>query len=290
MNHIIKLSPTPIRRLSGIDERVVQELIAQDPTILGLGDLALKDKERNQARAGRLDLLLQDNADNPRRYEVEIQLGATDESHIIRTLEYWDIERKRYPQYDHCAVIVAEEITSRFSNVIGLFNGYIPLIAIQMNTYRIDDKIGISFTKVLDELTLGPVDEDESTYEAADRDYWLSRATKATVSMTDKILKIVESISPEYSLNYNKHYIGLKFNGQSRNFVSCKPQKSTVVLNLRLRKSEEIDAQIQEAKFDEMTYDNRFKQYRLRLTQGEIDEKKDVLQELIRIAEEQYNR
>ena len=25
-------------------------------------------------------------------YEKEIQLGATDESHIIRTVEYWDIE------------------------------------------------------------------------------------------------------------------------------------------------------------------------------------------------------
>jgi len=40
-------------------------------------------------KAGRLDLLLQDA--NQRRYEVEIQLGATDESHIIRTIEYWDI-------------------------------------------------------------------------------------------------------------------------------------------------------------------------------------------------------
>ncbi len=60
---------------------------------------------------------------------MEIQLGKTDESHIIRTIEYWDIERKRYPQYDHVAVIVAEDITSRFLSVIGLFNGAIPLVA-----------------------------------------------------------------------------------------------------------------------------------------------------------------
>jgi len=87
----------------------------------------LRDKERIQSSAGRLDLLLQD-PDTLKRYEVEIQLGATDESHIIRTIEYWDIERKRYPQYEHAAVIVAEEITSRFLNVIQLFNGAIPLI------------------------------------------------------------------------------------------------------------------------------------------------------------------
>ena len=44
-----------------------------------------------------MDLLLQDADDND-RYEVEIELGTTDESRIIRTIEYWDIERKRYPQ------------------------------------------------------------------------------------------------------------------------------------------------------------------------------------------------
>src|SRR2546428_2004279 len=85
-----------------LNERWVQQLIADDPSILGLGDLVLRDKERIQPRAGRLDLLLQE-PETKRRFEVEIQLGATDETHIIRTVEYWDIERKRYPQYDHCA-------------------------------------------------------------------------------------------------------------------------------------------------------------------------------------------
>ena len=84
----------------------MQSLIAADPAILGLGDLVLRDKERIQPRAGRLDLLLQDA--EKRRYEVEVQLGPTDEAHIIRTIEYWDIERKRYPQYEHCAVLVSE--------------------------------------------------------------------------------------------------------------------------------------------------------------------------------------
>lgn len=81
-----------------LDERWVQERIAEDPSLLGLGNLVLKDKERIQPRAGRLDLLLQDQ-DSGKRWEVEVQLGKTDEAHIIRTIEYWDIERKRYPQY-----------------------------------------------------------------------------------------------------------------------------------------------------------------------------------------------
>lgn len=43
-----------------VSEKWVQQRIAEDPTLLGLGDLTLKDKERQQPRAGRLDLLLQD--------------------------------------------------------------------------------------------------------------------------------------------------------------------------------------------------------------------------------------
>lgn len=79
-----------------LNERWVQERIAEDPSLLGLGDLILKDKERIHPQGGRLDILCQD-AESNRRYEIEIQLGKSDESHIIRTIEYWDIERKRYP-------------------------------------------------------------------------------------------------------------------------------------------------------------------------------------------------
>jgi len=129
MAKILKPEKIDIKNHPEITEKMIQEKIAEDPAIIGLGDLVLKDKERVQPRSGRLDLLTQD-PDTNRWYEIEIQLGKTDESHIIRTIEYWDIEKKRYLQYDHCAVIIAEDITSRFLNVISLFNGFIPLIAI----------------------------------------------------------------------------------------------------------------------------------------------------------------
>lgn len=50
-------------------EKWVQKLIAEDPPVLGLGDLILRAQERAQPRAGRLDLLLQDR-ETKRRYEV----------------------------------------------------------------------------------------------------------------------------------------------------------------------------------------------------------------------------
>jgi hypothetical protein len=195
-----------------LTERWVQDRIAEDPSILGLGDVVLKDKERIQPRAGRLDLLLQ-NADSSYRYEVEIQLGATDESHIIRTVEYWDIERKRYPQYEHTAVIVAETITARFLNVISLFNGMIPLVAIQMNALKFNDHVGLVFTKVLDQMTLGLVDDDEEVQETTDRSFWLNRASQRTVGMCDDLLESIKPLDSQLELKYNKFYIGLAKNG-----------------------------------------------------------------------------
>src|ERR1700730_2883505 len=156
MTNLTYVRPEIVRLLDhpNYRETWVRDRIAEDPSILGIGDVVVEGMERIQPRAGRLDMLLQDQ-DEAHRYEVEIQLGATDESHIIRTIEYWDLERKHYPQYEHTAVIVAEEVTSRFLNVISLFNGTIPLVAIQLQAIRIQDNLSLVFTKILDEMTLG---------------------------------------------------------------------------------------------------------------------------------------
>src|SRR3989338_4543511 len=190
-----------------LDERWLQDRIGEDPALLGLGDLVLKDKERPQPRAGRLDLLLQD-AETNKRYEVEGQLGKTDETHIIRTIEYWDIERKRYPQYDHSAVIVAEDITGLFLNVISLFNGSIPLVAIQLSAVQLGDSVSLVCSKVLDEMRLGLVDEDEEVHAVTDRSYWEARASKHTLAMADEMLEVVRALDPAIELKYNKFYIG----------------------------------------------------------------------------------
>ena len=246
----------------------------------------MKDKERTQPRAGRLDLLLQD-PDTQRRYEVEIQLGRTDESHIIRTIEYWDTERKRYPQYDHCAVIVAEEITTRFHNVIGLFNGSIPIIAIQMNAYKFGDDIGLVFTTVLDELALGSVDEDEEVREVTDRSYWVDRGTEETVKMADKLLAVINEFSGGgYELKYNKFYIGLAKNGQPNNFAVFRPRKSSLNLEIRLPYSDEVQGKITENDLDDIGYMKRWGVYRLRLNEDDLKNKKELLKELLIMAYE----
>jgi predicted transport protein len=246
----------------------------------------LRDQERIHPRAGRLDLLLQD-VETKRRYEVELQLGSTDEAHIIRTIEYWDIERKRYPQYDHCAVIVAEDITSRFLNVISLFNGTIPLIAIQMQALRIGENIALIFTTVMDEMTRGLVDEDEDAAAApTDRAYWEKRSSKPSMALADELLQVVKEFDASLELKYNKFYIGLSREGQPFNFVEFKPQKNLLKLELALPQTDDLDAKIDEAGFDAMDYDKRWRHYRLRLTKSDVTGKTDQIRELMKLAYE----
>jgi len=261
------------------NETWVQARIAEDPAILGLGELILKDKERMQPKAGRLDILLQDPESN-RRYEVEVQLGSTDESHIIRTIEYWDIERKRYPQYDHTAVIVAEDITSRFLNVIALFNGFIPLVAIQMHTMRYGDQISLVCTKVLDQMTLGFEEEDEEP-EVVDRSYWEKRATKDTVQLADRLLELIHTFTPSIELKYNKFYIGLAQDGRANNFVTFQPQKNAVRIEVRMSKSDELENEISEKGLDLTDY-TKWGTYRIRLFKADVKEHSQFLMELMK--------
>lgn len=271
------------------NEKWVQQLIANDPSIIGLGDLVLRDQERIQPRAGRLDLLLQD-AESKRRYEVELQLGPTDESHIIRTIEYWDIERKRYPQYDHCAVLIAEEITSRFLNVVSLFNGTIPLVAIQMQAIKVGEAVTVVFTTVVDELTRGSIDEDEDAESApADRTYWEKRSSKATLGQVDQMMTLVKEVDPSLDLKYNRYYIGLSRDGQPYNFIRLKPRKSLLHLELKVPQTPEMDSKIESAGLETLEYNARWNFYRVLLTKDDVKTKEKFLKELITLAYDRKN-
>ncbi len=283
-NQYVKPERIQLRNHPNLNERWVQKLVADDPSILGLGDLVLRAVERQQPRAGRLDLLLQD-VDTKRRYEVELQLGATDEAHIIRTIEYWDIEKRRYPQYEHCAVLIAEDITSRFLNVISLFNGTLPIIAIQMQALRVGGSQTLLFTRVLDEFARGLVDEDEDAEAApTDRAYWEKRGSRPTVLLADRMLEILRSFDSSLNLKYNKFYIGLEKDGQPYNFIVFKPKKKHLNCEISLREGDDLDARIDDAGLDTLEYDRRYNRYRLRLTKCDIETKSDHLRDLLRLA------
>lgn len=277
-----KAKPVSLKTHDVYNEQWLQAQISEDPGLLGLGDLIVKDIERRQPRAGRLDLLLSD-PETHTRYEVEVQLGATDESHIIRTVEYWDIEKSRYPQYEHVAVIVAEDITSRFLNVINLFNKAIPLIAVQLRALDVGGVLTISPTTVLDLVRVGTEEEDEPG-QATDRSYWISRGSPATVAVVDEILALVNEVTPGMALKYNKYYVGLTRGGIVDNFIYFRPRRENTIVDFRIPRDDEVTALIDDSGVDSLEYDKRYGQYRLRLTKKDVTAHRELLLELIRRA------
>lgn len=284
-----KITPISLKANRSVDEVWVHDSIAADPTILGLGDVIVKDRERIQADTGRLDLLLQD-AEGYGRYEVEIQLGSTDPSHIIRTIEYWDIERKRYPQYEHTAVIIAEDITSRFLNVIGLFNGSIPIIALQMTAVEMPDGIGLLFTRVLDTLSRGLVDEDEEVNEPADRAYWQAKSSPAVLSLADQVVSLCKDFASDIELNYNKHHIGIRVGSKACNFAFFHARKKALQVYVKVPQSEETSGALDQNGFAVWDYVNRDKAYRITLSDTALGAKGELLQSLLRAAYDQRMR
>lgn len=269
-----------------ISEAWVQQVLFENPTLLGLGSsVKSRDKERRQTAGGRLDLLLEDE-DSDVRYEVEIQLGATDETHIIRTIEYWDIERKRFPGCDHVAVIVAEEITSRFFNVISLFNSSIPLIAIKMTAIENPDgSIGLLFTKVLDLAPSAQLEEDEPT-EQTDRSYWEKQSSKKVLQNIDHVLGLIQRFEPKAQLSYNKFYLGIWVNGRANNFVVFRPRKNYFILDVKLDRNDDNDELIHKTGCEEIQYMMRLQKYRFYVDEKFSSEVENAFVDVLKTAYE----
>ena len=237
---------------------------------------------------GRLDLLLRD-PETLARYEVEIQLGATDETHLVRTIEYWDIERRRYPQYEHTAVIVAEDITGRFLNVISLFNGFIPLIAIQLKGVEVNGVFTLIATRVLDVITLGTEEEDEG--EVFDKASWERTSSAATLSLVDHLVTMIRSVVPGIGPKYNKHYIGLAMPGsRAQNFVTFVPRKSHLIAHFRIPQSDDLSSRLSESDLNLLSYDKQWGYYRIGVKQADLDDEErcNIIHELISMAHAAY--
>jgi hypothetical protein len=224
-------------RSVGLDEKWLQDRIKDDPALLGLGDLEIAGREHQQPLGGRIDFLMRD-AETETYYEVEIMLGALDESHVIRTIEYWDVERQRRPQYDHRAVIVAEQITSRFFNVLRLLNRSVPMIAVQLSAFRLDDNTivlhPVTVLDVVEEIADSDVvDQAEQT----DRSFWERKAAPASLAVMDKIVSSLRAAGIEPKLTYNRHHIAMGTTGY--NFCWFNPRKTVGYCHIVFRAGSE---------------------------------------------------
>ena len=212
MNDIF-ISKTLSIRDCGYDELWLQNQIWDNPTCLQLGELEGLEKERKVSSGGKLDILLKNPIDDS-MFEVEVMLGETDPSHIIRTIEYWDLIKRKWPQRQHFAVLVAEKITKRFFNVIQLLSNSIPIIAIQANIIEINEIKSLHFTKILD-VYEEPDDDLSNNNEVFDKNYWNNKS-QAVLNIAEKIYEITSGIYKNANIIYNKGRISISCDGYNQ--------------------------------------------------------------------------
>jgi len=69
-----------------------------------------------------------------------------------------------------------------------------------------------------------------------------------------------------HELKYNKYYIGLSKGRQPFNFVAFRPRKSAINIEVKLPRTDEIDAKIDQAGIEALEYAVRWGAYRLSST------------------------
>jgi len=233
-------------------------------------------------------LLLEDDSGD-KRYEVELMLGSTDESHLIRTVEYWDIERRKWPGYEHCAVLIAEDVTTRFLNVISLFSGSVPFVVIQANALQVDGKLVLNFVKVLDSRSLRTDETTELKEKVTDRQFWVSRASTATVELAEKCIAIINQVAAtNRKPSYNKYFIGLNDGIRAGNFVTFKPRRS--FLRMSLRFLDPIEPWVKRLEASALESDVKYESLRITVTPKDFDDNKELLTELLQEAVRQYEK
>lgn len=263
-------------REAGLNEYWLQDQIFENPTCLGLGELEAIQRERRQLVGGRLDILLKDPEDDS-MYEVEVMLGETDETHIIRTIEYWDNEKRRWPQRQHYAVLVAENINRRFFNVIHLLSHSVPIIAIQASLIESNGVRSLFFTTVLntyEELDDGTPAEEQSY----DREFW-NRKAKWVAEAADALMPITEKHFDAPALRYLKQYISISSGSYNRIWFH-KRTSPKALLNLKIAPflHDEATALLDSANIG---YTRKPESFRVTIDTRTIEAKNDVLEKLM---------
>lgn len=202
----ISISKTLSIRNCGLDEYWLQDQIAANPGNLGLGDLVFVEREKRQVSGGKLDLLLKDR-ESDSLFEVEVMLGETDGDHISRTIEYWDNERRQDQKRNHFPVLIAEEITRRFFNLIHLHSLTIPIIAIKASIIEVEGKKALHFTTILNAFENSKFEgrrqsESNSRHDSAEsysEEAWVEKSP-TTVACAKALLSAVKQPLPNANL------------------------------------------------------------------------------------------
>ena len=277
------VSKTVSLRSVGKDESWLQEQIWGTPSCLGLGELEGMTKESAVSSGGRLDILLKNPLDDS-MYEVETMLGDTDPDHIVRTIEYWDLVRRKWPQRQHFAVLVAERITKRFFNVIRLLSDTVPLIAIQVNVIESPHGQSLHFTKILD-VYEEPGEDDDNDSGTYDETYWRERSKEA-LEAAQYVFELTSSVYTDPELRYNKIAIVIRsrIHAGYNQLSIRKGAGKNVILKFRYGgKRDEMHGLLES---NGISFQERGSAFKFQMTTEMLKSKREMLEQIARINKE----
>jgi hypothetical protein len=177
-------------RALGHDEYWLQDQLAANPALLGLGDLEVVAQELHQTSGGYLDLLL---TDGDTYYSVELQLDGLDASHGFRVLEYWTRNKARWPDQKHVAVVGAEQINTRYGTALSRLADDLPIIAVEFTAEPSEDDVQLTSKIVIAHDGLG-LDTEPMTgvvEERSARD-WKEAATHPAQQALEEFERFVD--------------------------------------------------------------------------------------------------
>lgn len=283
MEQEIKLGKKIFIRNTGKDEYWLQDIIFANPEKLGLGNLIAIRKEKTQSNGGRLDILLKDPADNT-MYEVEVMLGETDPSHIIRSIEYWDNEKRKYPQRQHFAVLIAESFDRRYFNVIQLLSLTVPMIAIQADLLEVGSEKILNFTKILDVYV---EQEEEEESKQVTETTWSEKA-EWTLETAKKHLEILSEIEKNIELKFTQSYVSIVINGRNY-YMYDKRTKPNSVVWFNVKEEEKVDAIKKLLDEKNIVYGyNKYKDFSFTFDKNFLTKNQDLLKKIHEIKEKEY--
>jgi hypothetical protein len=270
----IPISKTISIKEAGFNEYWLQNQIWENPNCLGIGDLESISKEKVTSSGGRLDILLKNPLDDS-MYEVEVMLGETDASHIIRTIEYWDLIKRKWSQRQHFAVLVAERITKRFFNVIQLLSNSVPLIAIQVNIIDINGTRSLHFTKILD-IYEEPEDDTSPTDATYNEEYWKKKSIHV-LNIANKLFENTKDIYQNSTVLLRKSRITIGCDGYNQMLVHQRKGTKALLAFRFGDKKDEIQAVLDST---DISYTERPKQFTIMLNEKELDEHMELFRQI----------
>jgi hypothetical protein len=182
------------------------------------------------------------------------------------------------------AVIVAEQITARFFNVRRLLNRAVPIIAIKLSAFLMDDCVVLHPVTVLDVIEETADLDDVAAEERVDRAYWEKKSSPVSPAITDKIISLLRTDRIDPRVTYNRHHIAMGTTGY--NFCWLHPRKAGrchMHFRAPLDTRDSIVSQLQTAGID--AYARSTDYVAFSLTEKGLEEHATLLRDLLRGAE-----